>query len=330
MSDAWRGAWLLAALFCSFITEGAEPASVGYGNSSAAPFDFPGAGGGIGYTGTRDSDGFVTQRARVGALVQQRSPYDFLGIAAGTEYFRQADWSERGYSLLGVLEKRDRETAAGVSAVAGVMHVESRDLLFADAVWNHRYSTSTGSELMVQRDIVESRAGLQQGITQTYAAGTLEHAFTDRLTTIVLAGGQHFSDDNDRAHLRGWLIYTLLPEHGLSLQARARAYESSRQGSAFYFNPEHYQNGDVGLRWRGGVAGWRFHAVLAAGEEKIDRAVTHPTKFAQFHLDRVLTGDIRVGIRYAYSRAAGDGTPAGGGNGDYTWRYLRFVLVAPF
>jgi hypothetical protein len=169
---------------------------------------------------------------------------------------------------------------------------------------------------------------VQNGVNQNFLAASVDHAFSDRLTGIVLAGAQHFSDDNNRAHLRGWLIYSLLPEYGLSVQVRARGYESSRDGSLYYFNPGNYENADIGLRLRQRVAGWRLHALLAAGQERIDRDVTNPTRFAQLHVDRVLAGGVRVGFRYAYSRAAGQ--DKGDASGTYWWQYLRLFVVAPF
>ena len=43
----------------------------------------------------------------------------------------------------------------------------------------------------------------------------------------------------------------------------------------------------------------------------------------------MLAGDIRVGVRYAYSRAAGDYAVNVNNSTDYTWRYLRFFVVMP-
>ena len=196
-----------------------------------------------------------------------------------------------------------------------------------EAVVNHRFSPQTGGELILQRDFVETRAALDAGVTQAFIAGSVDHALSERWTAIGFAGAQRFSDGNDRAHLRGWLIYTLVPECGLAVQARVRGYDNSRAGSAFYFNPERYETADFGLRLRRGFAGWRLHALLAAGEERIDDASTNPTRFAQLNADRVLAGDIRIGVRYAYSRAAGDNT--GSASSNYTWQYLRFFVVAP-
>jgi hypothetical protein len=257
------------------------------------------------------------------------SPYHFSGVAVGTEYFKQTSWSTRGYSATGIFENRNRSTGEGIAATVGLIDVHGHARGVADAVANHRFSEQTGGELILQTDLVATRAAVDAGVTHAFAAASVDHAFTDRWTGIALAGGQHFSDGNDRAHLRGWLIYSLLPEYGLSLQARARGYESSRPGGPFYFNPERYENADFGLRLRRGIGEWRFYALLAAGEERIDRTTTHPTRFAQLNADRILTGDIRVGARYAYSRAAGETNESSGAGDRYNWHYLRFFIVAP-
>ena len=307
---------LLALLACAAAAQDNDPLDL-----------LPGVGIGLDFIGTRDSERFVRRRTRLVSAVRYDSPYDFWGVAAGTEYFKQDDWSLRGYSLSGLFEKRDKATGAGISASIGLVNVDRHDRAVADAVWNHRFSPQTGGELILQHDLVATRVALDAGVTHSFVAASVDHAFSDRWTGIALAGGQRFSDGNDRAHLRGWLIYALAPEYGLSLQARARGYENSRTGSPFYFNPDRYETADIGFRWRKGLAGWRFFAVLAAGEERIDGGLTNTTRFAQLNADRVIAGDIRLGMRYAYVRAAGENAP--GASSGYDWQYLRFFIVAP-
>ena len=307
---------LLALVACGAIAQESEPIDL-----------MPGAGLGLDFIGTRDSDHFIRRRTRLVSVLSYDSPWDFSGIAAGTEYFKQDDWSARGYSVAGIVEKRDRATGAGISASVGLMHVAGRARGVAEAVLNHRFSAQTGGELILQRDIVATRTAVDSGVTHAFVAASVDHAFSDRWTGIALAGAQRFSDGNDRAHLRGWLLYTLVPEHGLALQARVRGHGNSRAASAFYFNPERYETADIGLRFRKGVGRWRLFALVAAGEERIDGTATHATRFAQLNADRVLVGDIRVGMRYAYSRAAGENSASAGGG--YTWQYLRFFVVAP-
>ena len=289
----------------------------------------PGAGIGFDFIGTADSDHVQRRRARLVSVLDFASPYKFSGVAAGTEYFKQNGWSARGYSATGIFEDRNRATGAGISATLGLIDIDGHTRGVADAVVNHRFSEQTGGELVLQSDMVATRAALDAGVTHAFVAASVDHAFADRWTGIVLVGGQHFSDGNDRAHLRGWLIYSLLPEYGVSLQARARGYDSSRPGGPFYFNPDRYENADFGLRLRKAIGEWRLYALIAAGEERIDRTTTKPTRFAQLNADRVLTEDIRIGVRYAYSRAAGEVNESAGAGPNYHWHYLRFFLVAP-
>lgn len=289
----------------------------------------PGAGIGFDFIGTSDSDHLQRRRARLVSVLDFTSAYHFSGLAAGTEYLKQNDWSARGYSVTGIFENRNRATGEGISANVGLIHIDGHGRGVADAVVNHRFSERTGGELVFQTDMVATRAALDAGVTHAFVAASIDHAFTDRWTGILLAGGQHFSDGNDRAHLRGWVIYSLLPDYGVSLQARARGYDSSRPGGPFYFNPDRYENADFGLRLRKAIGEWRLYALLAAGQERIDRITTNPTRFAQLNADRVLTGDIRIGVRYAYSRAAGEVNEGASAGPNYSWHYLRFFVIAP-
>jgi hypothetical protein len=322
-------AMLLALLSCGAPAQWkSDPATTAEGSHAGDLLDLlPGAGIGFAFIGTSDSDHFQRRRARLAALVNYNSPYDFLAVGVGTEYFKQNDWSTRGYSVSATAHKVEKATGAGIAATVGLLHADGHDRAIADAMVNHRFSADTGGELILQRDLVATRAALEAGVTHAFIAGSLDHAFSDRWTGIALAGAQRFSDGNDRAHLRGWLIYTLVPEYGLSLQARARGYENSQRGSAFYFNPERYETADIGLRLRKSLGGWRLFALLAAGEERIDRTTTNPTRFGQLNLDRVLEGDIRVGMQYAYSRAAAENS--GSLSSGYAWHYLRVFVVAP-
>ena len=318
---------LLGLLSCGAAAQWkSEPDATGKRSHAADHLDLlPGAGIGFDFIGTRDSDHFVRRRSRLATLVNYTSPYDFLAAGVGTEYFKQDAWSTRGYSVSATAQKVERATGAGITATVGLLHVDGHDRAIADAVVNHRFSAQTAGELIFQRDLVATRTALDAGVTHAFIAGSVDHAFSERWTGIALAGAQRFSDGNDRTHLRSWLIYTLVPECGLSLQARARGYENSRRGSAFYFNPERYETADIGLRLRKGVGGWRLFALLAAGEERIDRVASNPTRFGQFNADRILTGDIRIGMQYAYSRAAGENS----GSSGYAWHYLRVFVVAP-
>ena len=284
-------------------------------------------GGGIDLVHTSDSDHFRSYRARAGALVHYKSPYDYIAVGGSGTYYKQADWSKERYSLGGAIRKVERETGAGIVGSAGVAAVGGHQRLFGEGTWNMRTSRTTGLEFIAQRDFVETRAALDAGTMTNYLAASFDHAISDRLTVIGLAGGQWFSDDNQRTHLRGRAIYVLLPEHGLSVQVRAQGYEASQPGGTLYFNPDRYERADVGLRLRKSLGDWRVLAAIGGGQEWIDHQTRNPTSYAELRARRSFFNDVTLALTFAYYRASESDSA---GTGDYNWRYVRALFIIPF
>ena len=277
--------------------------------------------------GTADSDRFKSARLRVGLMIQYASAYDFVAIGGGGTRYEQDDWSAERYTLGVALRKAERATGAGLLASGGLTQVGDSLRAVVDATWNRRLSQATGVELIGQRDLVETRAGLDAGTMTNFAAASVDHVAADRLTLIGLAGLQYFSDENRRIHLRGRLIYTLVPEQGLGIQVRARAYESSRPGGLLYFNPENYAQTDIGLRLRRSLGDWRVLAAVGAGREDIDRNETKPTRYLEARLERSFANNLSLMLHYVADQSSNSDNSTGG---DYTWHYFRAVVLIPF
>lgn len=277
---------------------------------------------------TSDSDQFRSTRVRAGTLVHYESAYDFAAIGFGGTRYRQHDWSADRYTLFGAVRKTGRATGAGLMAVGGVSSIGDRQHLVFDATWNARLSERTGAELIGQRDFVETRPGLEDGTMANFLAASLDHSLTDRLTVVGLAGAQYFSDDNTRTHLRGTVIYVLVPDWGLGVQARARGYESSRSGGGFYFNPDRYERADVGLRLRRSLgADWRVLGAAGLGRERISGDVENPTGYVDFRAERSFSNNMSLVLNLSYQHNSDSDSATGNA---YIWRYFRAILVAPF
>jgi len=286
-------------------------------------------GSGFDVLHTRDSDRFRSTRTRIGALVDYKSAYDFIALGGGGTRYEQDAWSADRYTLNSVIRKQERATGAGLLANLGVSTVGDHQKGIGEATWNIRLSPSGGFEFIGQREFVETRPSLESGVMTNYLAASGDLAVTDRFTVIGLAGEQWFSDDNRRTHLRGTAIYSLLPEQGLSVQGRARGYESSRSGGVLYFNPDDYERGDIGLRLRRAFGNWRVLAAAGGGRERINRDVEKPTRYADFRAERSFANNFSVALTFSLSKASdSDGAITGGST--YTWRYYRAVLIAPF
>jgi len=277
--------------------------------------------------GTTDSDHLRSVRLKAAVLVDYKSAYDFVAISAGGTRYEQADWSAERYSLGGVVKKVDRATGSGLLASGGLSGVGDSLRAFLDATWNARLSESTGVELMGQRDFVETRAGLEAGTMTNFAGASVDYAATERLTLIGLGALQYFSDDNRRWHLRGRAIYALVPQEGLSVQVRARAYESSRPGGALYFNPENFAQADVGLRLRRSLGDWRVLAAAGVGRENIDRHNEEPTRYLEARMERSFANNLWLVLHYVVDHSS---TSDASTSGHYTWQYFRAAVIFPF
>ena len=329
-----------AALACLFLLHGVQAAPAAEAPQSPQPGQAPGLtnpfaeseqrpqGVAFELLGTRDSSDFRSTRLHGGLLVREESPFDFLAVGGGVTRYEQDDWSTERYTLGAAVRKVERATGAGLVATAGLSQVGDSTRAILEATWNRRLSQRTGFELIGQRDFVETRAGLEAGTMTNFAAASVDHVVAERLTLIGLGGLQYFSDDNRRWHLRGRAIYPLLPEQGVSMLVRAKVYESSRPGGSLYFNPENYQQGDLGLRLRRSIGGhWRVLAAAGVGGEEIDHSEGKRTYYVEARAERSFANNLWLMLTYVLDHSSASDNSTGQ---DYKWQYFRAVAVIPF
>jgi len=305
-----RARVLLAALFATLTAAGLHAQTAGLGDISLSS----------------DADHFSAWRLRGGALTGYRSPFDYAGIAAQTTHYTRSGWHADAPAVLFVWRKQQRETLVGTVAEGGVVRVAGRIRPIGDATWSLRPAAHTGIELIAAADLVETQRALEDATAYTFGAVSVEQQLGKRFTAIGLAGAQRFTDGNKRVHLRGRLIWMLIPEQGLSAQLRWRQYHSSQldTGGA-YFNPERYREWQGGLAMRKRYAGWVWSGMLAAGREEIDRGVQKTTKLAELRAEGPMGKRARLALHASYNRSAGFGTAE-----DYWYRTAGFTVIVPF
>jgi hypothetical protein len=289
----------------------------------------PRAGADLFLDASRDTDGFSAVHSRAGLLWRHESINRFSGVHVGADNFRQHGWSRHGVSLLGVYRDVERETGEGLSLQAGMSRLGDDLRAVGELTWNKRFSAATGMELLGNRSFVETRLGLEQATMSNFLAISGDHTIGDRLTLAGLAGVQAYSDNNTRAHLRARGIWLLVPEQGFAVEARVRAYDSSRPGRAAYFNPERYLRGEVGLRLRRSIGDWRVLAEAGAGSEDISDSARKGTGYATLRLQRSFANDMTFAILMTSQRSS-EGDAASSADGKYRWEYLRALLLVPF
>lgn len=272
-----------------------------------------------------DAEHFHTLRLRAGDLFRYASPFDYTGAAAQTTRYTRTGWHEDAPAALLLWRKQNRVTLAGTVGEAGVVRVAGRTRLIGDATWSLRPNERTGVEFLAAGDLIDTKPALERATAYTFFGVSGERQLTPRFTVIGLAGYQRFTDHNDRVHLRGRLIWMLVPEHGISAQLRWRHYESGQLdvGGA-YFNPARYQEWQGGLAIRKRHAGWVWSGTLAGGREEVDHR-PHATALAEIRAEGALAGETRLMLHASYNRSAGFAAAD-----RYWYRVAGVSVVVPF
>lgn len=272
-----------------------------------------------------DADDLQGLLARGGLLFDYASPYEYAGLALQNLHYAQDGWSEDVVGLVGLYRKQRRVTLEGLRAEGGLAVVGGTLRPIGDATWTLRPRASTGVELIAAADVVGTREAIERSITYGLAAASVEQQFGARWTAIGLLGWQPFTDGNARALLRARLIYSLLPDQGVSAQLRWRQYSSREEdvGGA-YFNPGRYRNWDAGLAWRHRVHGWRLSGLAGLGQERIDDQSWQSTGVAELRAEATLTGGSILDVGLTYSNSAGFATAP-----DYWYSALNVVVTFP-
>lgn len=174
-------------------------------------------------------------------------------------------------------------------------------------------------EYFVEREIVETPRGLNEGIYYTFAGGAFDLPVSDRHGFTVVAGVQDFTGDNIRSHLRVNYTYGIKPSWGLSAQVRTRFFHSSEPGEYDYFSPEWYAEVMPVIQLRRFDRGWRYAAAVGVGAQRDSGSDWRAARYinAQVTSPPVAAGwSLRAD--YTYSN-----TPVSTG---YTYDYNQFTL----
>jgi hypothetical protein len=278
------------------------------------------------FSASGDADHFDTLRLRAGALLRYESPFQYAGVAAQSTRYEQFGWHSDAPAAMVLWRNQHRDTLAGTIGEAGLTRIGGRTRMIGDATWSLRPGTHTGIELLAAGDLVETQRALDRATAYTFVGISAEEQLSKRLTVIGLAGYQHFTDGNARVHLRGRVIWLLVPEHGITAQVRWRQYDSQQiDVDGAYFNPGRYREWQAGMAIRKRYAGWLWSGTLAAGRERIDGNVEHPTTLAELRAEGTIAKGTRLSLHASYNRSAGFAVAD-----RYWYRTIGATIVVPF
>jgi hypothetical protein len=190
--------------------------------------------------------------------------------------------------------------AGGRTVKADRVYFDLADHVGADWRWKARVGTdghtAVGSaelrradwsrSLFLEREIVETKEGLQRKIYYTFVGASGDIPIDDNNTLAVTAGVQKFSGKNERLHVRGRYVHIFDPKLGLSGLFDIRYYHSTKPNEFDYFSPANFVRmlPIVQLR-RFDPRGWMYLAAVGVGLQRSTSAGWTKARYAQVHLE---------------------------------------------
>ena len=238
----------------TFAAAGALAASAAAGAQEAGELDGPAVGADLFYS--TDADETEVLRAGLDFDLRHLGPEDYLGIRLEKARYNPvgSGWRDmervylRAARAIGKWKASARVGTDGETVVgAATIHDEAK----------------FRKEFFVERDIVETRRGVDEGIYYTFAGAAIDLPINERNIVTLVGGLQEFTGDNVRSHIRANFVHVLDPEQGLSLQLRTRYFRNSHPGEYDYYSPRWYAQAVPILQLRRFAKGWRY--LLAGG-----------------------------------------------------------------
>jgi len=271
-----------------------------------------------------DNDQFKAVKAGVGLLPLYKDGQHFTGIQALHHSYEQYEWKKDASQVSLVSESINPKNGLGHKVNVGVNQLGNHTLVNADMNYSLSLREGTKAELFYNRDWVETRRSLDNGIKYDYYGGSLEQRLSEKWTVIGLLGQHQFSDSNTRNHVRGKLIYDLLPDQGINLQLRHRQYRNSQESNGNYFNPPKYEEQMVAVAMRQRVQGWMLSGLIGVGHQKVNEDPRTNTHLYELEANSPITKSIVFRSKLGYGQSA---TFNGS---DYKFRYFNTSLMFRF
>ena len=191
------------------------------------------------------------------------------GVRAGWQRYRLDDWSATGRSLW-VTHRVQSDTITS-NARVGINRTGGHDHLVG--LWDgmYQFTPSTAAGMSLERDVVNSRWGIEDGLMVNTAMLVLDHTFNPRLSVGVAAGSSWFSDSNRRDIVRTRWNLTLSEEKGWYTYLTTRHFWFTDPYHYAYFSPDRFGEASLGLMWKTRITDdVVLSANIDAGRQSID------------------------------------------------------------
>ncbi len=145
----------------------------------------------------------------------------------------------------------------------------SKTILVADTEVNIVLTDSVTLGIYAITDIVDSTRSIQTGTRYVNTSAGIDWLISENLNFNLLLGNTYFTDDNNRPFIRSKLIWTFVPEYGISTYIRTKNQKDTNPGSLNYFSPETLSQQAIGFQIRKSYDKLMYLAVVEYGSEQI-------------------------------------------------------------
>lgn len=177
-------------------------------------------------------------------------------------------------------------------------------------------SSDWSKEFFLEREVVETPKGVDQGIYYTFGGASMDFAAGENDRFNAMAGLQEFTGRNVRFHLRANYVHVAGAHSGLSVQLRARYFHSTVPGEFDYYSPrDFFQVIPVVQLRRFDTSGWMYLIAVGYGAQKATGSGWQGAKLADLRIESpVRSRKMQAFVQLQYSN---NSLNQGGGNYHY-------------
>lgn len=241
--------------------------------------------GDFGANYSTDSDKFTTQYLWAGAEVAGG-----VGLRVGTVRYTSPGIVATGETLqLTYNNTTSRSRTTGAVGLKTLRHGGGRDNYhYGNAEYEYAANEQLTVGVTVDRDVVESDASIRNQVEYLTVGVNSSYQINDAVSVTGAASNTHFNDSNDRLKLNSKVVWTVLPESGVSVYAKIAYQTDSNGGSKNYTSPERANTILAGAQIRQRYGGALYNASAEMGR------VTENFQFARVGSDIYV---LRVGVQ---------------------------------
>lgn len=185
-------------------------------------------------------------------------------------------------------------------------------------------SSDWSKEVFLEREIVETPRGVDEGIYYTFAGVSLDFPASERDVFNSVVGIQEFTGKNERLHARGSYVRVIDPKKGLSAQLRTRYFHSTAPGEFDYYSPRNFAQVLPVLQMRRfDRRGWMYLAAAGYGLQKASGSEWESARLFDLRVESPASSEALT----AFGEVQYSNNSLNGGMGDYHYLLVRLGVT---